>query len=165
MLAAALRRASAPGRCAAAAAVRVRGYAAPPSAAAPVFNFTDLFAPAAPKDTAYRKLTGDGVSTLDAGGKRILQARLRGCSARQATCTAADCPRAQVSPEALRLLAGEAMTDIAHLLRPGHLQQLANILKDPEARVHETCSTSPAADAAACAFCVLPRRRRRMTAS
>ena len=25
------------------------------------------------------------------------------------------------------------MTDIAHLLRPGHLQQLANILKDPEA--------------------------------
>lgn len=26
------------------------------------------------------------------------------------------------------------MTDIAHLLRPGHLQQLANILKDPEVR-------------------------------
>ena len=25
------------------------------------------------------------------------------------------------------------MTDIAHLLRPGHLQQLANILADPEA--------------------------------
>ena len=27
----------------------------------------------------------------------------------------------------------QAMTDIAHLLRPGHLQQLANILDDPEA--------------------------------
>ena len=39
----------------------------------------------------------------------------------------------QVEPEALRLLAETAMTDIAHLLRPGHLQQLANILKDPEA--------------------------------
>ena len=25
------------------------------------------------------------------------------------------------------------MHDIAHLLRPGHLQQLSNILKDPEA--------------------------------
>jgi hypothetical protein len=29
------------------------------------------------------------------------------------------------------------MTDIAHLLRPGHLQQLAKILKDPEARAAE----------------------------
>ena len=36
----------------------------------------------------------------------------------------------QVEPSALRLLAREAMVDIAHLLRPGHLQQLANILKD-----------------------------------
>ena len=44
------------------------------------------------------------------------------------------CAAAQVEPAALRLLAGEAMTDIAHLLRPGHLQQLAKILKDPEAR-------------------------------
>ena len=39
----------------------------------------------------------------------------------------------QVEPEALRLLSAHAMTDIAHLLRPGHLQQLANILADPEA--------------------------------
>jgi fumarate hydratase class I len=38
-----------------------------------------------------------------------------------------------VEPEALRLLAASAMVDIAHLLRPGHLQQLSNILKDPEA--------------------------------
>jgi hypothetical protein len=71
MLAAALRRAAAPGRCAAA---RARAYA-PPPAAAPVFSYTDVFAPATPKDTVYRKLTDEGVSTLDVAGKRILQAR------------------------------------------------------------------------------------------
>merc|ERR1719258_21091 len=38
-----------------------------------------------------------------------------------------------VQPKALRALAKRAFTDIAHLLRPGHLQQLANILADPEA--------------------------------
>lgn len=39
----------------------------------------------------------------------------------------------QVAPEALTLLANEAMRDVAHLLRPGHLQQLRNIMDDPEA--------------------------------
>jgi len=39
----------------------------------------------------------------------------------------------KVDPKALTLLAAEAMRDIAHLLRPGHLQQLATILDDPEA--------------------------------
>ena len=39
----------------------------------------------------------------------------------------------QVEPEALRLLTETAMHDIAHYLRPAHLQQLANILDDPEA--------------------------------
>ena len=38
-----------------------------------------------------------------------------------------------VEPEALSLLAEEAMTDINHLLRPGHLAQLRAILDDPEA--------------------------------
>jgi fumarate hydratase class I len=38
-----------------------------------------------------------------------------------------------VQPKVLRALANRAITDIAHLLRPGHLQQLANILADPEA--------------------------------
>jgi fumarate hydratase class I len=38
-----------------------------------------------------------------------------------------------VSTEALRLLAETAMIDINHLLRPGHLAQLAKILDDPEA--------------------------------
>ncbi len=61
--------------------------------------------------TPYRKLTGDYVSTDTFNGKKILK----------------------VEPEALTLLAAEAMSDIAHLLRPGHLQQLADILKDPDA--------------------------------
>jgi fumarate hydratase class I len=39
----------------------------------------------------------------------------------------------KVAPEALTLLTREAMVDIAHLLRPGHLAQLAKILDDPEA--------------------------------
>jgi fumarate hydratase class I len=38
----------------------------------------------------------------------------------------------QVDPEAIRLLTAKAMTDINHLLRPAHLQQLSSILKDPE---------------------------------
>ncbi len=38
-----------------------------------------------------------------------------------------------VAPEAMRLLAEAAFTDINHLLRPGHLKQLAAILADAEA--------------------------------
>jgi len=57
------------------------------------------------------QITSDYVSTVEVGGKQVLQ----------------------VEPEALRLLAATAMVDIAHLLRPGHLQQLSNILADPEA--------------------------------
>ena len=38
----------------------------------------------------------------------------------------------KVDPEGLRLLSSSAMRDIAHLLRPAHLKQLSNILKDPE---------------------------------
>jgi fumarate hydratase class I len=61
--------------------------------------------------TPYRLLSQDFVSTFEAGGKTFLK----------------------VEPEALSLLTREAMRDISHLLRPGHLQQLSNILKDPEA--------------------------------
>ena len=39
----------------------------------------------------------------------------------------------KVKPEALTAIAAEGMTDIAHLLRPAHLQQLSNILQDSEA--------------------------------
>ncbi|MFZ1816169.1 MAG: fumarate hydratase [Rhizobiaceae bacterium] len=38
-----------------------------------------------------------------------------------------------VQPEAMRLLSEQAFIDINHLLRPGHLRQLASILDDPEA--------------------------------
>ena len=73
-------------------------------------NYTDML-PLTGDDTSYRKITSDYVSTIQVDGKTILK----------------------VEPEGLRLLAKEAMRDIAHLLRPGHLQQLANILKDEEA--------------------------------
>ncbi|HWA77735.1 MAG TPA: fumarate hydratase [Polyangiaceae bacterium] len=62
-------------------------------------------------ETPYRLLSRDFVSTFDAAGKTFLR----------------------VEPEALTLLTREAMRDIAHLLRPGHLAQLSRILKDPEA--------------------------------
>jgi fumarate hydratase, class I len=76
----------------------------------PEFAYTDLL-PLGPDETPYRLLTTEGVSTVEAGGRTFLQ----------------------VEPSALRLLAATAIRDIQHLLRPGHLQQLANILDDPEA--------------------------------
>ena len=39
----------------------------------------------------------------------------------------------EVDPGVLTLLTREAMRDIAHLLRPGHLRQLRSITRDPEA--------------------------------
>ncbi len=64
------------------------------------------------KDTTpYRKLTAEGVTIEKFRDKEILV----------------------VSREAIRLLAETAMIDINHLLRPGHLSQLAKILDDPEA--------------------------------
>nr|WP_317987903.1 fumarate hydratase [Hyalangium gracile] len=74
------------------------------------FTYQDML-PLGEDTTPYRLLSKDHVSTFEAGGKTFLQ----------------------VAPEALTLLTREAMRDIAHLLRPGHLQQLSNILKDPEA--------------------------------
>ena len=74
------------------------------------FAFTEML-PLGEDSTPYRRLTTDGVEVVEAAGRRMLQ----------------------VSPEALRLLTATAMRDIAHLLRPGHLQQLARILDDPDA--------------------------------
>ncbi|MEE2807438.1 MAG: fumarate hydratase [Actinomycetota bacterium] len=76
----------------------------------PEFQYSDLL-PTGPSDVVYRKITDEYVSTFEAGGRRFLK----------------------VEPEALRLLTADAMRDIAHLLRPGHLAQLAAILEDPEA--------------------------------
>jgi fumarate hydratase class I len=78
------------------------------------FEYQDVL-PLGADDTPYRLLTTDGVSTFEAGGERFLR----------------------VEPDALTLLTSEAMHDIAHLLRPGHLQQLANILDDPEASAND----------------------------
>ena len=39
----------------------------------------------------------------------------------------------KIEAEGLRKLSATAIRDIAHLLRPAHLKQLSNILKDDEA--------------------------------
>ncbi len=74
------------------------------------FRYAPLL-PLGEDTTPYRLLTSDHVSTFDAAGHTFLR----------------------VAPEALTLLAREAFTDIAFLLRPGHLAQLRSILGDPEA--------------------------------
>jgi len=74
------------------------------------FQFQDML-PLGKDETPYRLVSKDFVSTFEAAGKTFLH----------------------VDPEALRLLTREAMRDIAHLLRPGHLAQLRAILDDPEA--------------------------------
>jgi fumarate hydratase class I len=88
------------------------------TAAAPArpenFRFTPMF-PLGPDTTPWRKLDIGGVSTLDVNGRRVLT----------------------VKPETLEQLALAACKDASHLLRPGHLRQLANILKDPEASAND----------------------------
>ena len=74
------------------------------------FKYAPLF-PLGKDETPYRKLTSEGVKVETIGGREVLT----------------------VSREAIRLLAEAAMSDINHLLRPGHLAQLAKILDDPEA--------------------------------
>lgn len=76
----------------------------------PEFAYTELLS-LGPDNTDYRLLTNDGVSTLDTAAGTFLR----------------------VAPEALTLITETAMRDIAHYLRPAHLQQLRNILDDPEA--------------------------------
>jgi fumarate hydratase, class I len=66
-------------------------------------------------DTPYRKIGSDGVAVERVGGREILS----------------------VTREAMRQLAEQAMIDINHLLRPGHLAQLAKILDDPEATAND----------------------------
>ena len=78
------------------------------------FVFTELL-PLGPDDTPYRLLSTEGVSTVDTALGSFLK----------------------VEPEAITLLTQVAMREIAHFLRPGHLQQLANILEDPEASAND----------------------------
>jgi fumarate hydratase class I len=77
---------------------------------APQFSYSDLL-PIGEDKTKYRNIGKAGVSVIKLGDREFLQ----------------------VAPEALTLLTETAIHDISHYLRAEHLQQLANILKDPEA--------------------------------
>lgn len=74
------------------------------------FAYQEMF-PLGEADTPWRLVTDDHVTTTTVGDRTVLN----------------------VAPEALSQMAFEAMRDIAHLFRPGHLAQLRKILDDPEA--------------------------------
>ena len=76
----------------------------------PEFSYTELL-PTGADDTEYRRLDAAGVTRRQAFGRNFLE----------------------IDPDVLTLLTREAMRDIAHLLRPGHLRQLRSITDDPEA--------------------------------
>ena len=76
----------------------------------PQFSYADLL-PLGEDKTKYRNIGKAGVSVIKLGDREFLQ----------------------IGPEALTLLSETAIHDISHYLRAEHLQQLANILKDPEA--------------------------------
>jgi fumarate hydratase class I len=65
--------------------------------------------------TKYRLVSKEGVSVVKLGDKEFLQ----------------------VEPSALEKLTSEAIHDINHYLRSEHLQQLTNIVKDPEASAND----------------------------
>jgi fumarate hydratase class I len=76
----------------------------------PNFSYSDLL-PLGEDKTKYRLVSTEGVSVVKHGDKEFLQ----------------------VEPAALEKLTSEAIHDINHYLRAEHLQQLTNIVKDPEA--------------------------------
>ena len=78
------------------------------------FAFQDMF-PLTHDPTPWRSLGSEGVGTDTFRGQRVLT----------------------VTPDALTLLTAAAIRDISHLLRPGHLGQLANILGDSEASAND----------------------------
>ncbi len=80
----------------------------------PPFVYQDPL-PLGADETEYRLLTKDGVSTANFEGKEILK----------------------VAPEALAYLAREAFHDTNFFLRTKHLEQVAAILKDPEASAND----------------------------
>ena len=75
----------------------------------PKFSYSDLL-PLGKDTTKYRLVSREGVSVVKLGEREFLQ----------------------VEPAALELLTSEAIHDINHYLRAEHLQQLTNIVKDPE---------------------------------
>jgi len=76
----------------------------------PNFSYSELL-PLGEDKTKYRLVCKEGVSVVKLGDKEFLQ----------------------VEPSALEKLTSEAIHDINHYLRAEHLQQLTNIVKDPEA--------------------------------
>ena len=74
------------------------------------FAYSELL-PLGPDTTEYRLISTEGVSTFSTSEGTFLK----------------------VEPSAITTLTEHAMRDIAHLLRASHLQQLTNILADPEA--------------------------------
>ena len=76
----------------------------------PEFSYRDML-PIGDDTTEYRLVSTEGVSTFTAEGMEFLK----------------------VSPEAIENLTSEAIHDINHYLRSEHLQQLSNIIADPEA--------------------------------
>ena len=80
----------------------------------PDFVFSEIF-PLGPDTTEYRLLSKDGVSEVETPLGTFLK----------------------VTPEAITFLTETAMRDIAHLLRTDHLQQVSNILSDPEASAND----------------------------
>ncbi len=88
---------------------------APAAPARPAgFLYSPMF-PLGEDTTPWRRLDVEGVTTTRCDGRTVLR----------------------VAPAALEALAFQACRDASHLLRPGHLQQLANILKDPEASAND----------------------------
>lgn len=77
---------------------------------APDIDFTEIL-PLGPDTTQYRLLTTEGVSRVDTPLGEFVR----------------------VEPAAITALTATAMFEIAHYLRTSHLQQLRNILDDPEA--------------------------------
>src|SRR5262245_23726867 len=76
----------------------------------PTFQFQEMF-PHGADTTPYRRLEGDYVGTDTFRGQPLLL----------------------VNDAALTRLAAEAVRDVSHLFRPGHLAQLRRILDDQEA--------------------------------
>ena len=76
----------------------------------PNFSYSELL-PLGKDETKYRLVSTEGVSVIKLGDQEFLQ----------------------VEALALEKLTAEAIHDISHYLRPDHLQQLANIIADPEA--------------------------------
>ncbi|MGZ9197300.1 MAG: fumarate hydratase, partial [Candidatus Deferrimicrobiaceae bacterium] len=76
----------------------------------PEFSYQDPF-PLGKDDAKYRLLAKEHVSVAKFGGKEMLK----------------------IDPEALALLANQAMRDVSFLLRPSHTEKVAAILSDPEA--------------------------------